>query len=814
MNKPTYVRSPLLGPVLLFTLSVASGWCVFNLQIISLVRLLQEVGIEVLPFLMILQACFSWVLLRVWGNAALGSSSRFLYSALALGALTSLVAHIGFQDEVLVPYQELIFGVLFILSQLSISALRMGIHVVFSKQISVLKTPQISTQLSIAEESGFLLGVLALWFSPGQTGMGAVLLSLFPFAAAVAGVRIMKSRQGESPLKQLVPDPEADKGLIRRLKTIGEGVVRPILNIHYPITHSDVKLRSPYLGWLVGLFTVVAFLKSFQWFGMAYGLAEASKEGAQILNIFSRMALVQSAFTLTILVASLRFSSKIPTWTIGFRVLLTAQGVANSFLTFFPLPYPLMSAEISRKVLEHGFLGRSLQLLTSSIPDEDRLEIRHMLERWSTTSGTLLAGFVALLSIHGFMPIWFACFCSVMVAALGLKLHRNLFQTLSDFHIARLNQDRLQGVIQACYVLGTQECRHHHAALTGLLERNPRPAITKAVIHALGRMNHPAVIPAIKPYLKHDREDVQLAAIRALHHHRGHEVNLALLILMRDLIRSEMALRFNVVKVLTERLGRLAIPYLLEVLENPLNDRVAANTVEILGGIAQAEGDEDLMDYLAKFLDNKYPSRIRSNAILALYHHRVHWEKALESFDRLLTSRHAKELDALAYICGMLKLRGHESFIWRLSENAGHRDATLLISLLRLGNIDAPKLLAEWLIGPSERQAYVTLVRLSTVSVKTRAQVLYEITENHPEHLDLVLLRMRASQRDFEADRDLIREEAKRLGVGLMEESAWANQDIMKSAPGLEQAVRESLLREELVKEEQAAAASKNKKAA
>jgi phospho-N-acetylmuramoyl-pentapeptide-transferase len=47
-------------------------------------------------------------------------------------------------------------------SQLTISALRMGIHVTFSKQISVLRNPQVSTQLAIAEESGFLLGILVL----------------------------------------------------------------------------------------------------------------------------------------------------------------------------------------------------------------------------------------------------------------------------------------------------------------------------------------------------------------------------------------------------------------------------------------------------------------------------------------------------------------------------------------------------------------------------------------------------------------------------------------------------------------------------
>lgn len=533
----------------------------------------------------------------------------------------------------------------------------------------------------------------------------------------------------------------------------------------------------------MGLFVVIAYLKSFQWFGMAFGLSEAAKQGTQIVELFSRMALVQSTLTLIILVASLKFASRIPTWTVGFRVLLAAQGLANTILVFFPNPFALMSAEISRKVLEHGFLGRSLQLLTSNLPDEDRLEIRHMLERWSTTTGTAVAGIAALLTIHGWVPIWLLCFATVLVAVWGTRLRKNLFATLSDFHIAHLNQDRLQGVIQACYVLGNFECRQHHAALTGILERQPRPAITKAILQALGRMNHPSSLPAIRAHLKSEREDIQLGAIRSLENFRGPEINLALLLLLRDLIRSEMALRFNVVKVLTTRLGRLAIPYLLEVLENPSNDRVAANAVEILGGIAVAEGDKDLMDYLGKFLDAKYSARIRTNAIVTLYNHPIHGARALEYFDRLLTSRNPKELNGFAYICGILGLRGHESFIWQRSEQLGHGDGTLLVSLLRLGNVEAPRLLAELVIGSNERMAFVTLVQLSTVDPKIRSSVFFELMDHAAEHLDLILLRMRASQRDFEIDRDLIREEAKRLGIELMEESAWVNQDILNSEP-------------------------------
>jgi len=236
------LSSSLLGNGLLFVVSILAGWCVFNLQIISLVRLLEEVGIEVLPVLMIVQASMSWVLLRFWGNAALGSSHKFLYSALAVGASTTLIAHLGKDGQSLFNHNTLLFGALFVFSQLSVSALRMGIHVVFSKQISVLRTPQISTQLSIAEESGFLLGVLVLMFFPQKVGNVSVIVSCAPFLLAASVIALLQARMGVDA-KSKTPEPiqEQDKSLLSKLKSLGQGAVKPLLSLHHPMTNPNVR---------------------------------------------------------------------------------------------------------------------------------------------------------------------------------------------------------------------------------------------------------------------------------------------------------------------------------------------------------------------------------------------------------------------------------------------------------------------------------------------------------------------------------------------------------------------------------------------
>ncbi len=767
MNSFAYriFRSAEFRSGLFFVLAILAGWCVFSLQSVSIITLLKKSGIEVLPSVMIFQALSSWLLLKMWGNAALDSSRKFVFTAFGGGLLVSFFTHIPFDTITrVVPILEsqptLFYGTLFIVSQLTISALRMGIHVTFSKQISVLRNPQVSTQLAIAEESGFLLGILTLLLGDNSFGPESLLTSLFPFAAALGLFSVLKS-DSQSPKKTPATLKETFMSVTGSLNPFSKKDSNSLL---------DAERKPPYFYYLVGLFMVIAGLKSLQWFGMAFGLSEATKNGDNIVSVFSRMSLIQSTATLAILVASMGFSKKIPTWSVGFKTLLSAQGVLGAVLSIFPIAYTMMGAEIIRKVLEHGFLGRSLQLLTSTLPDHHRLEMRHILERWSTTSGTFMVGVSALAVIEGWLPIEVLFASSVLLVLVGIRLRRKLFYTLCDVHLASLSSQKLENVIQACYVLANPECRQHHAALTVLLERNPRPSVLKSALTALGRMQHPSGISSIKKYLDHSREDIQVASIKALQNFSGHEMNLTLLKTLRDLLRSEQVIRASVVRTLTERLGRLAIPYLLEVLENSTQERAMGNTVEILGEIAVRYRDRDLMDYLSKYLESDWPRRPRANATVVLYGHPEHGEKAQECFDRFMTSSDFKDQRSFAYIASILNLGGHESFIWNCSEKNQHKDMALLTALLRLRNPEAASLLARAVVGKDVEMAIDALVRLSSVPLKIRSQVFFEILEISPQSLGLLFIRMRSSQRDFEYDRELLREEARRLEIVIVEE--------------------------------------------
>lgn len=733
----------------LFMMAGLTGWSVFNLQVVSLVRLFQGAGIEVLPSLMFLQAGLSWMLLRVWTRVAGGSANFFFASALSAGAIIAFTAHSSWIEDI--SHAEggwWAFGALFIFSQLLINALRMGIHVLFSRRISVLSNPQISTQLAIAEEFGLLTGVICVQTSSSFTGAGSFLVALTPFGLGLF-IHLLVMQGGPADRR-----PEAKPAAVES--------ARAALS----------RRSSPFLSWLVMLFSMVASLKSLQWFGMAFGLSEANRQGLPILGLFSKLALIQSTLTLGILVASLSFSRRIPTWGLGFRILLITQAVGGALLSLTTTPYLLMGCEVVRKVLEHGFLGRSLQLLTSTFPEESRLESRQAMERWSTTSGTAFAGVLAYWAVKGYLPFGVLWASMMGLALLGLYFRRRLFEMLSDFHVARLRQSRLDGVLLACHALANPDCREHHAALSSLLERGPRPAVRKAILRALGRLRHPAVVPSLLANTSSDREDVQLAAVRALEWYRGHEINFALLESLRTMVRSETTLRISVVRSITQRLGVMVVPYLVEVLEGRPDERVAANAVEILGEIAVAEKDDDLRDYLAKFLSTDRPRRVRANAIVALYRHPVHGAKAREAFDRLLTSDQPKELDASAYVAGVLELRGHESFIWERSEQEQHRNSTLLVSLLRLGNPRAPAFLATWVTGSEEPRAKEALVRLSALESGVRAKVFAQVVADRADMLSLLIARMRASQRDFEIDRELIREEVRRLGLPPVDEES------------------------------------------
>jgi hypothetical protein len=756
---------------LLFVLASFAGWSVFNLQLVSLIRLLESAGIEFLPRLLCVQAVGSWLLLRLWGSAAQGSTRLFLFTALTGGLVVASLGHPLVIERLgaYVPITNWYFGGVFILSQLIISALRLGIHLIFSRRVSVLGNPQVSTQLSIAEESGFLIGALSLFAARSYgAGWGQLGLVTFPFLAALGVFSVLG--QERTPLLKVVQNIADFKNLrkfypwFRPTAPTAEAKPAPV--------RGPVR-RPVFFSRLIALFFVVASLKSLQWFGMAYGLSEASRSGGKLLELVSRLALIQSTLTLVILVASLRFASRIPTWGLGFRVLLGAQGLVAIGLALAPLPYFLMAGEVIRKVLEHGFLARSLQLLTSTLPEEHRFESRQAMERWSTTTGTAIAGVLALVTVEGYLPLGWLWALVLGFACVGLVLRRRLFDTLCEFHVARLRQNKLGGVLQACHVLSNPECRHHHAALTSLLERSPRPIIRKTILLALGGMRHPPLVPAILAHVAADREDIQLAAVRALQEYHGHEINFILLRTLREMVRSQQSVRLTVIRSITERLGRLVVPYLVEVLEGKPNERVTANAVEILAEVAHAERDEDLRDYLARFLDASHPRRVRANAVVALYRHREHGPRALEAFDRFMTSEDEKELDAAAYIAGVLNLQGHESFLWERSVGLAHENITLLVALLRLREPVASGELARHVTGENELKAREALVRMSVLPFATRIRVFYQILEAHPQALDRTLLRMRASQRDFERDRELMRQEALRIGLQLVEEEAW-----------------------------------------
>ena len=753
-------RNYIFSSALLFCLAALTGWSVFNLQVISLVRLLEGVGIEFLPGMMLVQAGFSWVLLHLWGSSARGSPRKFYFTALLGGCAIAFGGHPkvleGFA-QILGEYRGWAFGAMFIFSQLVISALRMGIHVTFSKRVSVLSNPQISTQLAISEEAGSMLGVLIALSGLSQFGWTSYAIAAAPFFVGMIVFGVLGSERKRKTETELVSEST-------------------------PSVLGNQNKRMPsFFGWMTALFAMVASLKALQWFGMAYGLSEASRQGLHVMSLFSHLTLIQSVLTLGILAASLKFSSRIPTWGLGFKVLLTAQSVGAAGLAFFPTPYVLMGGETIRKVLERGFLGRSLQLLTSTLPDEQRFESRHFMELWSTTSGTLIAGIFAFLTVHGYLPMSLLWASMIGLGLVGLYFRRRLFDSLCDFYVARLRQNRLEGVLQACHVLGNPDCRYHHAALTSLLERNPRPIVKKGILRALGRMQHSPVVPAILCHLQSDREDIQLAAVRAVNNYKGHDINFVLLKELREMVRSVQPMRISVVHCITERLDRLVIPYLVEVLESEPDERVAANAIEILGEVAIADKDQDLMDYVAKFLDTKYPRRVRANAVVVLYRNKRHGMKALETFDRFLTSDDHKELDASAYIAGVVGLRGHESYIWERSESVNHSNITCLVALLRLGNPRAPKLLGAWISGEDENKSREALIRLSVLQPRVRARVFYEIIENNPDSLNLIFARMRKSQRDLESDRELIREEVQRLGLRFVEEDAWT-QSIKEAA--------------------------------
>lgn len=738
------------------------GMAGYSLKLISIVKLIDELSIGFYPILMLIQAFTSYLFIS---NAKMLSEKFKNWPIFLIGLCTGLifVSNYNHLFNIEDSYKAYFSMALFLVSTNLLVSFEMTFQNEISKNASVLKNPKMSTWLMFSMEIGLMVSSVLTYFFFSQFNIHikSALLTL-PFA--FLGLTYLFLLREKIDSKKSYAKFEKKSGKID-------------------------KFQMPCLYPFLSLIVLVTCIKYVQGFSLFFGLFELKAKGnTDLVKIFSEVSFFQTFFIALLFIPKLVFNNLKVSWGKGINIFLTVQAVLFATISFITNPFFLLGSDVVRKIIQHLSLDESVSLLFSSVSEKDRMTMRALSEKYGQFIGyTFLAGF-SNLAINNSVPwplLWGAM---LFVVAVTFFVRKSLFLNLTSFQLGNIVRSNLDEAIFSCYSLANKESKIHCMALSNMLNNNLRPELAKAVVYALGEMSDPRSIEYILAYYKKcDSEDLQLSIIQTVVKFKSHRVDHFLLMSLIDMIKNQVSLgeiRRSIFYAITNRLKNVAIPAIFNILiDNDEEHRVLANAVVVLCEIARIKKDPEIYQILSKYLNVKYSRRVRSDAIIGLYHSGKYGEDAMAVLNTYLTSPDQYDKNAVSYIAGKLNLKGFIPFILENSEKANHKTSTLLMALLNLGYPETPKWIARFLVEEDKEKALIAINQLNMVNnLKSRFLVYNEFFKNYPTKVNYLVNLLFSSKRDFELDRRLILIEAKRLHIEVKIEEV----DAIKSAIGPE----------------------------
>jgi HEAT repeat protein len=748
MNRWTIQRALTQTDIPYFSLSFLGGFCIYILKLASVVKVLDDLGMEFYPWLMLIQG-FS-----IYGAVKYSEkfSSRSPFEFCSMIFLAGLViVGLGNIPEIQPSIYPQVFSIgLFVASSILLSLLEVNLNDIIFSQISLLKNPRIATSLALFEETGALVGASLTFFGGSLANSKTnLMISLVPFV--LSSLLIISLKKKESTKVEVSQKSRST---------------------------DEVSLKLyPFSMMVIGLFTTLLCLKHLQGFTVMVGLNELKGQGGHgLTKIFSQFSMIQTSLIFVVLLTSMWRKSRLPTWSKGINSFFAIQTVSMTALMAIPNPFLYLGTGAMRKIWQHTFLEESMNILNSSLPTEIRIKVRSLMERYGNlVAYSLLAG-ISYLCINKITPMWTAWIITSGLGVLGLVMRKRLFSTLTDYQVGNMVRTDVYEAVNSCYSLANPEASNHAMAMISLMNQKPKPMLLKAIIRSLGNMHsEEAIVPLMQIYQTNTREDVQLAAIESLLKFKSHEIDYFLLKSLQKVIEEQTSLgeiRRSIFTAITSRLSDVAIPTLLGILKNnPEDQRIIANVLIVMGEIAVKQNDIALLDKISEYLGPQYTRRVRANALMFLFHHKRYHAKASSIFGTFLASNDEYDRSAVAFLAGELHLKGMMGFVLENSKTQSHHNSTLLMALLKLGYDEATYLCADLILNVPE-QRVVALNQLSAINNNsTRYKVYFEVLEKFPDRINEFLQYLVKSNRDYDDDRCLIHKEAKRLGLEVMEDN-------------------------------------------
>jgi len=734
---------------LVFLFTFWAGWGLYNLKLVSVVKLLDDLSLDAYPPLMLAQAALIFFSIKAIEWVAKKSSKWFYGIAGLFALLVSSTAVFPWAQHFAIfaspSFKMAVSCSYFLLSSLAVILVEMALKGIQSNNISLLKNPHISGQLCLSLELGIIAGALyTLVGNSLQMHDLDYITNAIPFAFMLFMFPVFRAE----PVKTLVDKTSKESSKERDF------------------------LRYPFVPFLILLSIILLTSKHIQGLGVILGMLEIKTGGAsQISVIFSKLNLAQTVAIIFGLIPSFFKQKSTYTWGRGVRIFLGLQAVSMGLLVFYSPAVMLIGTGIGRKLTQHLWLNKSIPILDSNIPYDVRFHVKKITEKYGQAISYVLIAIASAMVFYGPVPKMVLWLGGCALAVFGLLIRKRLLDTLNEFQVGNIVKSDLYEAVNACYSLANPESGKHYMALLNILKNKPRPMLAKAIIFSLGKMKEQRSVPYICDfYHKNDREDIQLVAVDALMNYPSHNVDLFFQRCLQGLITKQKSLgelRVSVFNSISSKIENVAILTLLDLLEVKKDDPlVVANTLILLGELAVKRQDEALFDILAKYLAPEYERRIRSNVIMYVYHSDKYRQAAQEGLDTFLTSNDLYDRTAVAFLAGNLKLRGLLPFVLENSLENEHQNSTLLISLLKMGHKQSAVWFADYLMNREENDVMTALNQLNFVPNQAqRFLVYFQILTRYSDRVGELLDALRRTKRNFDSDRQVIRSEAKRLGI-------------------------------------------------
>jgi hypothetical protein len=763
MNKQSIFESNWF----IFLLAFLLGWCGYSLKLVSIIKLIGDLDFKFYPLLMLLQGISLFASMKILSKISEQNERLFYLISLFSGLFLVFVTN---NDDINRWAQQrfdwLYPFAVFMLSSFIILAIDITTRLLVTSKLSMLQDPRAAARVNFFGELGVILGagltlVLAQFAQLLPSFLEATAMSI-PFIISLMCLYKVTSSESTIPLKA------------------SNEVINRSLEQHTDSLRISLKRYLPYM---IGLIAIVMICKQFQGFAVLIGLKEWQISSQQTVStLFSTLSLIQNGLIILFILPSVFGKDQSTIWSMGFRFFFVIQAFSMFLLGIYAAPATLIGTGIIRKITQRSFLGKSLNMLISSIPKAVRFEAKSKSQKWAHSLSYLFLALFSYLAIYDYISYSVVWVFAGILSLLGLYVLYHLLKQLNHFHMRNIREYstcpfNVYEAISSCYSLANGDARRYYKQISVILDRkNNRSIFNKAMIHTLGEMRKDETVDyLIKIFYDTRREDVQLELLKALNKFDSLKIDNFFQSVLRKTIfedteRGELKISFC--EIIAERMPHSSITTTTQIIEkNTASDRVIANAIDVLGEVTKHSENENIHEYLSKFLGSKYTRRIRINSIKHLYH----VNKYKNDIERIILSAHHSKLledrAGAAYLYGVLGISKQIDYVQQLNRETKKRNPTVLLSLLRLNVEGAQDDFIELLRESNSVEILIYINQLYRVrNDRQRYTIYFALLRKYPEHVSDILRSMKDSFKNFDHDRLVVIEEADRLGIKISDD--------------------------------------------